>query len=170
VTKSLIFFIKACISSIKKPLNFLFNESINQGNKQEASNYIHILVLSIFSKILEKLVYNKLVSFTFKFKILTENQYGFQKNKSTISACQLFVGKIQEALDKRLLPVGIFFDLTKAYDVSNNDILLEKLEHYGMRGQINVWLKSYFTLRAQYVEIISKGNRNSMTRFNSRLR
>jgi hypothetical protein len=87
----------------------------------------------------------------------------FKKSKSTVSVCQSFVRKIQEALDKRLLPVGIFFDLTKAYDVINHDILLEKLEHYGIRGQINSWLKSYLTLRAQYVEIFSKGNRNSMT-------
>jgi hypothetical protein len=92
------------------------------------------------------------------------------KNKSTISECQSFVRKIQEALDKRLLPVGIFFDLTKVYDVINHDILAEKLEHYGIRGQINIWLKSYLALKAQYVEIFFKGNRNSITRFNSRLR
>jgi sarcosine oxidase/L-pipecolate oxidase len=66
--------------------------------------------------------------------------------------------------------VGIFFDVTKAYNVINHDILLEKLEHYEIRKQINGWLKSYLTLRAQYVEIFSKGNRNSMTRFHSRLR
>jgi hypothetical protein len=77
---------------------------------------------------------------------------------------------MQEALDKKLLPVGIFFDLTKAYDVINHDILLQKLEHYGIRGQINGWLKSYLTMRSQYVEIFSKCNRNSMTRFNSKLR
>jgi hypothetical protein len=54
---------------------------------------------------------------------------------------------MQEALDMKLLTVGIFFDLTKAYDVINHDILLEKLEHYGIRGQINGWLKSYLTMR-----------------------
>jgi hypothetical protein len=58
-----------------------------RGNKQEASNYRPISVLSVFSKILERIVYNRLVSFTSKFKILTENQYGFHKNKSTISVC-----------------------------------------------------------------------------------
>jgi hypothetical protein len=90
---------KACITSINKPFNFIFNESINEGvspelfnvtkirpvykrgNKQEASNYRPILVPAIFSKILEKIVYNRLVSFTSKFKILTENQYGFKKNQ-----------------------------------------------------------------------------------------
>jgi hypothetical protein len=82
-----------------KSLNFIFNELINEGvfldllkvtkirpvykrgNKQEASNYRPISVLSVFSKILEKMVYNRLVSFTSKFKILTENQYGFKKIK-----------------------------------------------------------------------------------------
>jgi hypothetical protein len=85
----------------KKPLNLIFNESINQGvfpdllkvakirpvykkgNKQEVSNYRPISVLSILY-----IVYNRLVSFTTKFKILSEKQYGFQKNKSTIIACQ----------------------------------------------------------------------------------
>jgi uncharacterized protein YlzI (FlbEa/FlbD family) len=181
------FLVKACITGIKKLLNFIFNESINQAvfpdllkvakirpvykreNKQEVGNYRPIWVLSIFSKILEKIVYNRFVSFTTKFKILTETQYGFQKNKSTILACQSFVGKIQEALGK-LLPVGIFFDLTKAYYVIDHEILLGKLELYGIRGQINVWLKSYLTSWAQFVEVILEDNKNSMTQFNSRLR
>jgi hypothetical protein len=81
------------------------------------------------------------------------------KNKSTMLACHSFVRKIQEALDKKLLSMGIFFDLTKACDVINHDILLEKLEHCGIRGQINGWLKSYLTMRSQYVEIFSKSNR-----------
>jgi hypothetical protein len=58
----------------------------NRGNKQEASNYIPISVLSVFSIVLGKIVCNRLVSYTSQFKILTENQHGFQENKSTISA------------------------------------------------------------------------------------
>jgi hypothetical protein len=73
-----------------------------KGNRQEISNYRPISVLSIFSKFFEKIVYDRLVSFitSTKFKILTENQYGFQKNKSTTSACQSFIGNVQEALDR----------------------------------------------------------------------
>jgi hypothetical protein len=112
-------------------------------------------------------VYNRLVSFISKFKILTVNQYGFQKNKSTISVCQSFIGNVQGALDRRLFAVGTFFDLTKAYDVIDHDILLEKLNHYGVRGKINVWLKSYLTLRSQYVEITSSDIKYPMNRFNS---
>jgi hypothetical protein len=59
---------------------------------------------------------------------------------------------VQEALDRRSFAVGISFDLTKACDVTNHDILLEKLDHYGIRRKINVWLKSYLTLGSQYVE------------------
>jgi hypothetical protein len=103
------FIVKECIEFIKKPLNFIFNKSINQGvfpdslkianirhvykkgNKQEISNYRLISVLSIFSKIFELIVYDRLVSFITKFKILTENQYGFQKINSTTSACWSFI-------------------------------------------------------------------------------
>jgi hypothetical protein len=73
-------------------------------------------------------------------------------------------------LDRRLVIVGIFFDLTKAYDVIDHDILCEKLDHYGIRGKINVWLKSYLTQRSQYVEMSSNDNKYVMKRYNSSLK
>jgi hypothetical protein len=115
-------------------------------------------------------VYKRLVSFIIKVKILTENQYRFQKNKLIITACQSFIGTVQDALDRQSFAVGIFFDLTKAYGVIDHDILLEKLNHYGIRAKINVCLKSYLTLCSQYVEIISNDNKHSMNRYNSTLR
>jgi hypothetical protein len=72
-----------------------------KGNRQEISNYRPVSVLSIFSEIFEKMVCNRLVNFISKYKILTGNQYGFQKNKSSISACQSFIGNAQEPLDRR---------------------------------------------------------------------
>jgi hypothetical protein len=124
-------------------------------------------LLSVFSKILEKIMYNRLVSFTTKYNILTENQHGFQKNKSTTSACLSFIGNVQEALDRQSVVVGIFFDLTKAYDVIDHDILLEKLDHYGIRVNAKIWLKSYLTLHSQYVEISSNDNKYPKKRYNS---
>jgi hypothetical protein len=99
-----------------------------RGGVLHSANMSHY-VMSIFSKNFEKILYDRLVSLIVKFKILTENQYGFQKNKSTISGCQSFIGNVQEALDRRSFAVGMFFDLTKTYDVV---ILLEKLDHYGI--------------------------------------
>jgi hypothetical protein len=116
---------------------------------------------------LKKIVYIRLVSFITKYKILTENQYGFQKNKSTILACQSFIEKAQEALDRQSFVVGIFFDLSKAYGVINHQILLEKLDHYGVRGTIKAWLKSYLTRRSHYVEITTYDNKYPINSYNS---
>jgi hypothetical protein len=52
---------------------------------------------------------------------------------------------IQEALDKQVHTIGIFIDLTKAYDVLNHELLLEKLSSYGIRGTTNSWFRSYLT-------------------------
>jgi hypothetical protein len=108
----------------KKTLTFIFNESINKGvfpdllkiakmrpvckkgNRQEISNYRPISVISIFSQIFEKIVYKGMVSVIIN-KSLTENQYGSQKNKLTISACQSFIGNAQEALDSHFA-VGMY--------------------------------------------------------------
>jgi hypothetical protein len=84
--------------------------------------------------------------------------------------CQSFTGNVQEALDRQSFAVGIVFYLTKTYDVIDHDILLEKLDHYGIRGKINVCLKSYLTLHSQYVEITSNDNKHSMNGYNSTLR
>jgi hypothetical protein len=87
----------------------------------------------MFSKILEKIIYIRLLSFVTKHNILIEEQNGFRKNKLTEKACQTFIEKVQEALDRRSYAIGIFFDLTKAYDI-DHDILLAKLDYYGIRG------------------------------------
>jgi hypothetical protein len=113
-----------------------------KGNRQEISNYRPISALSIFSKNLEKIVFNRLVNFVSKYKILTGNQYGFQKNKSTISACQSFIGNAQEALNRQSFAVCIFFDLTKAYDVTDHDIVISLFKVFG-----TILLQTFLILR-----------------------
>jgi hypothetical protein len=90
-------------------------------------------------------MYNRLISFTVKNNILTEAQNAFREKKSMATASQTFIENIQEAMDKGLHAIGLFFDLTKAYDVINHDILLDKLKSYGIRGGTNLWFKSYLT-------------------------
>jgi hypothetical protein len=68
---------------------------------------------------------------------------------------------------KRSFAIGIFFDLTKAYNVIDHDILLEKLDHYGIRRIIKIWLKSYLTLCSQFVEITTNDNKYPMNNYNS---
>ena len=61
--------------------------------------------------------------------------------------------KIREALDNNNFACGIFIDLQKAFDTVNHDILLQKLNHYGIRGVANAWFKSYLSNRTQFVSI-----------------
>jgi hypothetical protein len=68
-------------------------------------------------------------------------------------ACHTFLNNIQVALENKLQVVGLFLDPTKAYDVLNHQILLEKLEMYGIRGIANQCFQSYFSNRTQFVEI-----------------
>ena len=94
------------------------------GDKHNMQNYRPISVLSAFSKILEKLMYNRLLTFLKKHRILTDIQHGFIENKSTETASQLFIESFQEALDNLRKAIGIFLDLSKAYDVINHETLL----------------------------------------------
>jgi len=82
-------------------------------------------------------MYSILIIVLNKHNIVTEIQNGFRGQKSTITAIQSFIDRLQEALDKGLQAIGIFFNLTKAYDVLNHKILLDKLHSYGARGNIN---------------------------------
>ena len=61
--------------------------------------------------------------------------------------------KIRESIDKVKYGCGIFIDLRKALDTVNHNILLFKMEHYGVRGSTLQWFKSYLSYRKQYVYI-----------------
>ena len=78
-------------------------------------NYRPISIIPVFAKLLERLMYNRIISFLYVNKVLSEAQNGFRKGKSIDTMVQSFIGRIQKALDKRVHTIGIFIDLTKAY-------------------------------------------------------
>jgi hypothetical protein len=104
-------------------------------------------------------MYSRLIIFLNKHNVITEVQNGFSEQKSTTTAIHSFTERIQEALDNGLQAIGIFFDLTKMYDVLNQKVLLDKLHFYGVRGNINSWFKSYITDRKQFIEINQSGHK-----------
>ena len=122
------------------------------GDRAMFTNYRPISVLPSFSKLLERVVYNRILEYINKFNILCSNQYGFRKNHSTSLALIDFYDKVSSALDRREFAVGIFLDHSKAFDTVNHEILFEKLEHYGIRGIALDWVKSYFSDRFQFVD------------------
>ena len=97
-------------------------------------------------------MYKRLINFVEKHRILSSNQYGFRKNHSTEMAITTLTKKITEAIENNEFTVGIFLDLSKAFDTVNHPILIEKLEHYGIRGIALKWFKNYLTNRKQIVK------------------
>ncbi len=122
-----------------------------KGSTQDVNNYRPISLLSIFDKIIEKLMYRRLYNFLEIHNILYEQQYGFRKNKSTIHSLIQITEQIKYSIEKGMYGCGIFIDLKKAFDTVNHSILLKKLEHYGIRGTSLQWFTSYLTNRKQYV-------------------
>ena len=117
------------------------------GSTEEINNYRPISLLSIFDKIIEKLIHKTM----YEHNILFQNQFGFRKNNSTTFALIKITEKVKETIDNKKYGCGIFIDLRKAFDIVNHDILLKKLEHYGIRGNALKWFRSYLTNRKQYV-------------------
>ena len=120
------------------------------GENNLFSNYRPISVLPFFPKILEGVVYNRLMNYIDINQILFRNQYGFRKNHSTTLALINLYDKISAGFDTNKHTVGIFLDLSKAFDTVDHTILISKLEHYGIRGLPLEWIQNYLSNRFQY--------------------
>lgn len=124
-----------------------------KGDINDFNNYRPISILPSFSKIFEMIYCSQLMEFLLKNEILSDNQHGYTKGKSTKTAVYKFINKIVETFESGDLAMGIFLDLTKAYDCLDSGKLLRKLERYGIRGPALQWVRSYFTMRKQMVEM-----------------
>lgn len=121
--------------------------------KDEISNYRPIALIPIFSKIIEKVIYNDIYTFLIKFNILCDEQKGFRKNTNINMAIYDFLNLIMPNVDKKEPVCAIFTDLSKAFDYVNHDILLNKIETYGIRGNVLNLIKTYLKGRKQHTEI-----------------
>ena len=113
------------------------------GDDTDAKNYRPIAPLFNFNRIFEKIEFKRMESFIEQKNLLTPSQYGFRKAHSTQPAILDIVNAIQTNMDNRLFSCGIFIALKKAFDTVDHKIILRKLDHYGVRGHINVWFSSY---------------------------
>ena len=166
--------VKEISKQIVKPLTHIYNQSLLTGvipnelkialvtpvfkanSKEEFSNYRPISVLPCFSKILEKIMYKRVMKYLDMHSMLFQSQYGFRKKHSTNLATIELVTKILQAIDNSEYTIGVFLDLAKAFDTVNHEILLKKLEHYGIRGIALEWFKNYLTNRKQIIKYKSE--------------
>ena len=159
------------ICLICEPLSLIFNNCIStgifpskmkiarvtpihkKGSRLDINNYRPISVLPIFSQILEKCIFNRLIDFIDKHKLLIKNQFGFRRGHTTATAILDIINKINHAIDNKEYALTIFIDLTKAFDVIDHFILKRKLYYYGIRGTPFKLLSSYLTNRQQLTKI-----------------
>ena len=127
-----------------------------KGDSELLENYRPISILPIFGKIFEKVIYTRLYSFLSSQNLLLDNQYGFRKSHSTSHAINHSITHITNEIAKNKHVLGIFIDLSKAFDTIDHDKLVYKLEHYGIRGEANKLLRSYLSNRKQYTECLNE--------------
>ena len=120
-----------------------------KGNPLHLQNYRRISLLIAFSKILEKAVHTRMLSYLNRCKTLSKFQFGFRPTILRL----LLVNKITKHFRNIRIALTVFLDLTKAFDVLDHKIRLNKLYQYGFRGLSHAWLASYLAKRSQQVYI-----------------
>lgn len=123
------------------------------GDRHDVSNYRPISVLTAMSKILEKVINSRLVKFLNTNNILSNNQFGFREGKSTEDAVIALVDDIVVCLEKKEKCLGLFLDLSKAFDTVSIPKLISKLEAVGVRGIALDLFRDYLSDRTQTVKI-----------------
>ena len=134
--------VKNCINSFANPLCDIFNKSLSSGivpNKLKVAkivplhkkndinnveNYRPIALLSVFAKLLEKVMHKRLYDFLLKCDILTSKQFGFRRNYSTDLSIVNFTNDILREITNGMFCYGVFMDLSKAFDTIDHHILL----------------------------------------------
>lgn len=129
-----------------------------KNDKQNVENYRPVTIPSTFSKIFEYCFLERLLDFLGTNKKISETQHGFCSQRSTITAVHAIHDKIVTSLEAGECPVGIFCDLSRAFDCVNHDILIARLEEMGISGTPLNWVKTFLTGRTQYVEVSSLRN------------
>ena len=116
-------------------------------------NYRPISLLTSTSKLFEKIVFNQLYDYFRENQLFYSSQYGFRKLHSTELAALELSDRILKDVDERNISLAIFMDLSKAFDTLDHQILLKKLNFYGIGGPALDWFSSYLTGRQQYIEL-----------------
>ena len=120
-----------------------------KGSRNLLNNYRPISILPIVSKVFEKVLYEQLYNYLIADNLLSNKQFGFRRFHSTTSALLESTNGWFVNMDRGLLNIAVFLDLQKAFDTINHDVLLKKLDLYGLETSATSLLKSYLENRRQ---------------------
>ena len=173
--------LKDIVSSIAEVLCVIFNRSLEQGEFPSTmklaevvplfkgnehyleTNYRPISLLTTLSKVLVKIVYQRIYGFLQTTGQLYENQYGFRESHSCEHAIGKVINGIVKGLENKEVSACVLLDLSKAFDTIEHTIMLEKLALYGIRGNALAWFKSYLSDRTLRVKCRTVGSTTSQT-------
>ena len=122
-----------------------------KSSKSDPDNYRPISVLPVIARVFEKLIHEQL--FPYFNDHLYKNQSGFRPKYSAQSALLNTTNQWLLNIDNRNLNLAVFLDLRKAFDTVDHNVLIQKLEYYGIQGIELQWFKSYLGGRQQYRSI-----------------
>ena len=164
-------FLKMCVPFVSPLTSDLFNSCIREGifpdclkcakitpifkkgQKNQIVNYRPISVLPNIGKILESLASVRLKTFFTRHDLLYDNQFGFRTGKNTEMAALKLIERALPALENKQYAICVFLDFAACFDTVDRNILLSKLDRYGVRDHSLNFIRSYFTGRKQYVSL-----------------
>ncbi|KAG8327444.1 hypothetical protein J6590_108236 [Homalodisca vitripennis] len=164
------YILKMVISEIMLPLMLCINACLKEGvfptsqkvsrvvpvfkknDRNQVCNYRPVSLVPCIGKIIEHVVHRQLCTFLSENDIFSNSQFGFRKNRSTVDALESLISKMLQAFEDRRLAQITACDLSKAFDCIDHQILLEKLNYYGVCGHQLDFFKSYLLGRSQYVD------------------
>ena len=163
--------LKQLVTSIRGPLSYICNLSFRTsvfpdrmkiakviplfkgGDKTLCENYRPISLLPVLSKIIEKIVYVRVVNHLEENNILYSKQFGFRRDHSTNDAINTFVNDILRSNEAGLDVLAVFIDLKKAFDTCSHTTILNKLRKCGIDDTLLEWFRNYFRGRRQLVTV-----------------
>lgn len=166
--------VRQCSDILAPLLAYMFNLSIFQGkfpnilktavivpvpkkgDLHDITNYRPIALLSVFSKIFEKIMATNVTHFLNRFNLLNRSQHGFRAGHSTETATIGLVQHIYDKLDRNEYVIAMSFDLSRAFDTLHPGFFSEKISRLGLRGRINDWLVSFLENRRIKVRVGDK--------------
>ena len=164
-------FLASCAAQLTAPLYRIFRESMQsgrlpeawslseviplfkKGSRRVALNYRPVSLTSVVCKAMERVVVKQLYGYLEREGLLSEDQFGFRRGRSVEDQLLLTYDSVSEWADSGLLVDVVLFDFSKAFDVVNHGILLEKLRCIGVGGCVLNWIAAFLSDREMYVAV-----------------